>query len=229
MVVTLCYSSKVARSFLLLGLVLTHLNIIHNAAKYPSHRYIALFVPEMPNSAIEGDICLWTFGNFNFNFKPAAPGSFCCRLKGSWSSSRASYYANSVATRQILLLSGDVELNPGWQGISMEGEDYLLKFAIEINRGSNNFSVAQLNVRGLRNKMDEIRLLLKVCRFDILSITETFFDENISDKQLHVDNYKIVRRDRNRGQDGGGRLIYIARHKLFVIQGSNLWSLPILN
>ena len=51
-----------------------------------------------------------------------------------------------MATRQILLLSGDVELNVGWQGLSTEGEVYLLNFASEINRGSNNFSVAQLNV-----------------------------------------------------------------------------------
>ena len=38
-------------------------------------------------------------------------------------------------------------------------------------------------------------------------------DESIkADKQLHVDNYKTVRRDRNTGQDGGGCLIYIASH-----------------
>ena len=43
-----------------------------------------------------------------------------------------------------LLLSGDVELNPGWQGLSTEGEDYLLNFASEINRDSNNFNVARL-------------------------------------------------------------------------------------
>ena len=135
-------------------------------------RKTELFVPVTLNPAIEGDICLQAFGS-DFNFKPAVPGSFC-RLKGYWSSSRASYYANSVATTQILLLSGDAELNPGWQGLSTEGEDYLRNFASEINRGSNNFSVAQLNVRGLRNKMDEITLLLKVCRFDIFAITETF-------------------------------------------------------
>lgn len=198
MAVTLSHSSKVARCFLLLDLVLTHLNIIRNVAKYPPHRHIAMFVPEMLNSAIEGVICLRTFGG-DFNFKLAASGSFC-RFNCFCSSGRASYYANSVASRQIFLLSSDVELNPGWQGISTPGEDYLLNFA----SGSNNFSVAQLNVRGLRNKMDEIELLLRVCRFDILAITETFLDESISNEQLHVDNYKIVRRDRNTGQDGGG-------------------------
>ena len=58
-----------------------------------------------------------------------------------------------MATRQILLLSGDIELNPGWQSISSEGEYYLLNFASEINRSSNNFNIAQLNVRSLRNKI----------------------------------------------------------------------------
>ena len=69
-----------------------------------------------------------------------------------------------------------------------------------------NVVTAQLNVRGLGNTMDETTLLLKVCRFDIFEITETFLDEGISDKQLHVENYKIVRRDRN------CCLIYIASH-----------------
>ena len=174
MAVTFCCSSKVQRGFLLLGLILTHLNVIHNAAKYPLHQYTTLIVPETLSTAIEGVICLRTPAGDN-NFKPATSGGFCKR-KSPWSSCRVLYYANSVATTQILLLSGDVELNPGWRGISTEGEDYLLNFASEINRGSNNFSIAQLNVRSLRNKMDEIKLLLKVCRFDILAITETFLD-----------------------------------------------------
>ena len=75
MVVTICHSSKVGRCFLFLGLVLTHLNIIRNAAKYPPHWHIAMFVPEMLNSAIEGVICLRIFGG-DFNFKPAASGGF---------------------------------------------------------------------------------------------------------------------------------------------------------
>ena len=63
------------------------------------HRYIALFAPEILNSAIEGDICLRTFGS-DFNFKPAARGSFCCRLKGSWSSRRAWYcYLKCAASK----------------------------------------------------------------------------------------------------------------------------------
>ena len=37
-------------------------------------------------------------------------------LKQKYLHARIAYYSNSTATRQILLLCGDVELNPGWQG-----------------------------------------------------------------------------------------------------------------
>ena len=50
--------------------------------------------------------------------------------------------------------------------------------------------------------MDEIRILLNVCRFDILAITETHLAKGILDKQLQVDNSKIVRRDGNKGLEG---------------------------
>ena len=37
-------------------------------------------------------------------------------LKQKYLHTRIAYYSNSTATGQILLLCGDVELNPGWQG-----------------------------------------------------------------------------------------------------------------
>lgn len=38
------------------------------------------------------------------------------KCKRKFSNSRISYYANTMATKQLFLLSGDVETNPGWQG-----------------------------------------------------------------------------------------------------------------
>ena len=60
--------------------------------------------------------------------------------------------------------------------------------------------------------MDEINVLMQLCRFDILAITETHLDKKISNQQLEIDNYKIVRRDRNIGTVGGGCLVYIGNH-----------------
>ena len=43
---------------------------------------------------------------------------------------------------------------------------------------------------------------------DVLSITESHLNEKISNKQLNIANYKIVRKDRNNGS-GGGCIAYV--------------------
>ena len=51
-----------------------------------------------------------------------------------------------------------------------------------------------------------------LCRFEILAITETHLDRKIYNRQLEIDNYKIIRRDRDANTIGGGCLFYIANH-----------------
>ena len=67
-----------------------------------------------------------------------------------------------------------METNPGWEDSSREKPDYLPDVARTV-RGdaSNNLNVACLNIRSLSNKQDEVRMLLRLCRVDILSLTET--------------------------------------------------------
>ena len=62
-----------------------------------------------------------TIAGGNWKFRNA------CRPK--WSHCRVVYYSISTATKQILLLSGDIEPNPGWQGIQDRDSDYLQEFA----------------------------------------------------------------------------------------------------
>ena len=42
-----------------------------------------------------------------------------------------------------------------------------------------------------------------------------YLDRNISNKQLEIDHYKILHRDRNTGSIGGGCLVYLAHHTCF--------------
>ena len=55
--------------------------------------------------------------------------------------------------------------------------------------------------------IDEIRVLLSDCSFDILAINETKHDHTILDCEIHINNYSIVCYDRNRY--GGGVAIYV--------------------
>ena len=49
--------------------------------------------------------------------------------------------------------------------------------------------------------------------FDILAITESKCDDTIIDSELHIDEYTIIRKDRNR--QGGGVAIYISYNLTF--------------
>ena len=63
----------------------------------------------------------------------------------------------------------------------------------------------------MRNKIDELRVLQKICKFDILGITETHPDSSIADHDIHIDGLKVVRRDRTKCK-GGGCMLYYAGH-----------------
>ena len=59
-----------------------------------------------------------------------------------------------------------------------------------------------LNVRSIRYKIHDLQTLLLMDDFDIIALTETWLDENFDDRELHLDDYNIFRRDR-RGRGGG--------------------------
>ena len=91
-----------------------------------------------------------------------------------------------------LILSNDIEMNPG--PIS-----------------SRLFNVGQLNVRSLLagNKLDEIYFLLKEHNFSIFGMTETWFNDSISNENLSIEGYNTIFRLDRRGRIGGGVAFYI--------------------
>lgn len=55
--------------------------------------------------------------------------------------------------------------------------------------------------------MDELRILLKLCRFDVFGATETHLTSEIADREINIEDYSLVRRDRP-GRQGGGCAVY---------------------
>lgn len=58
----------------------------------------------------------------------------------------------------------------------------------------------------LFNKLDEIRLLFRKSKIAVFSFSETWLDSSISDAEIEITNYTVVRKDRNRR--GGGVCVY---------------------
>ena len=117
-----------------------------------------------------------------------------------FSKSRTLYYANSSATFQ-LILSGDIEINPGPSDSPNNNNGSSQK--------SCNFFIA--NCRSLVPKLDELREMVLTTNLDILGLCETWLKEEISDQELNIPGYQLFRRDRiSEGPRAyGGVAIYI--------------------
>ena len=90
---------------------------------------------------------------------------------------------------------------------------------IRLNFDNKGLNIMNLNIRHLKPKLDDIKILLQPSnKIDILGLCETFLHDDIPDSILGVDGYTFERRDRktcttvNDKHKGGGVLIYIAEH-----------------
>ena len=71
---------------------------------------------------------------------------------------------------------------------------------------SKGLKIASLNINSLLKHLDEIRVLLEKYTFDILAINESKIDNSISNNEIHILGYDIIRNDRN--GYGGGVVLY---------------------
>ena len=55
--------------------------------------------------------------------------------------------------------------------------------------------IANLNVKSLRRHVNDIRTMLTNYPFDILAINETKLDSSISDSEIYINGYTIIRKD----------------------------------
>jgi hypothetical protein len=69
------------------------------------------------------------------------------------------------------------------------------------------FKIAFLNIASLPKHIDELRLNMQHQYLDILVLNETRLDETISNSEISIDKYTLVRNDRTR--HGGGVAMYI--------------------
>ena len=147
--------------------------------------------------------------------------------------SRGDYgYSNSDSTFQLIRpkTSGDISLNPGpstarskcqgQEGLNTDnaihngedGESHLADLTQHLQSfPAKDLRVAHLNVCSLRNKMDVLRFLQLLCKFDMIAITETHLDKTVPDSALDINGMKLLRLDR-KGRKGGGCALYFAEH-----------------
>lgn len=70
--------------------------------------------------------------------------------------------------------------------------------------------IAHLNVKSLSAKINELRIFIKQNEIDVLTISETWLNENIPTANVTIDDYIFVRCDRD--YRGGGVGVYIKKN-----------------
>lgn len=120
------------------------------------------------------------------------------------------WFVNVTLAANLILLANDVSLNPRPASVP----SYKVK----------GLKIYHLNIHSLRKKMDELRLFCNEYKPCVLCLNVTWLDENISDEELRLTDYNIIRRDRDRL--GGGVAVYIMDHlKLNTENSSNIEAL----
>ena len=102
--------------------------------------------------------------------------------------------------RYILLLSGDINLNPG---------PFTDTFPFSNSSFSGSESRFHLGSKGLLPKIDEIRHMTKITNAAIVGIGETKLDESILSSEIDIEGYDLLRLDRSRR--GGGVACYVKK------------------
>ena len=80
---------------------------------------------------------------------------------------------------------------------------------------SKHLNILYFNARSILPKVNELQLLIGLHKPNIICIVETWLSSEISDQELQIDGYQIVRLDRNR--HGGGVMFYISDALHFTV------------
>ena len=73
----------------------------------------------------------------------------------------------------------------------------------------------------MTNKIDEISNLISLNSYDIIVITESWLNSDVTDNYVSQSGYKTFRRDRSNDQRGGGICTYI-RKQLHIVEISDM-------
>ena len=106
----------------------------------------------------------------------------------------------------LTLLSGDVSLNLGPNQYLPDND----KFELLRKRG---FHFLHINVNSLLSTIDQLRDVVGHTKPAILGITESKHGSSVSDQEVNISGYSILRSDRNRY--GGGAACYVRANLCF--------------
>ena len=107
-----------------------------------------------------------------------------------FSISKLQYRNSNSYFNLLLLLSGDISLNPGPpHNNQQQPQSEWIVF------NSRGLHFIHLNVNSLLPKIDELRNIAKLSNAAVISIRESKLDNSVLSSEMHIDNYNITLRN----------------------------------
>ena len=124
--------------------------------------------------------------------------------------------------RFILLLSGNINLNPGHTQISKT-------WSVFKKRGLH---FVHLNINSLPFKIEELKQIAKDTNSAVIGLSETKLDKTTFDSEISIPNYSLIRKGRNRKVFALiAKISYLTKLKIFLLtcysQKQSLFLLPV--
>ena len=73
------------------------------------------------------------------------------------------------------------------------------------------------NIRSLRPKFDEVRVIAACENPDVIALCETWLTQTVADEEVSISGYTLIRQDRTDGRRGGGVCAYVRCNLQFEI------------
>ena len=88
-----------------------------------------------------------------------------------------------------------------------------------INLFGRGFVMAALNVNSLLAHLDDLKFFVLDSKTDVLAINETKIDSSVTDNEIYLPGFEVVREDRSvDGRSGGGVCIYLPHNINYQIR-----------
>lgn len=135
----------------------------------------------------------------------------CARPPFTWCLILCNQHAVLFFAALCVLLSGDIEVNPGPPNSETEASNhsYGTNSFNTIRSLKHSLSLVHLNVHSITSDEKLSQISIELGNFDVIGLTETLLDDSISDSQIAIDGFlPPFRKDRNR--HGGGVAVYVS-------------------
>ena len=73
-----------------------------------------------------------------------------------------------------------------------DNNEYLQDLVDKLATNAKHLKIAHLNICGLRKKVVELQILLKLCCFDVFGVTESHLNSEIIDGEIDIEDYNLI-------------------------------------